>query len=344
MDENNRLPLKPARLWKRDYGNRVRCGLCERRCVIEKGRTGICKTRVNIDGKLYTLLYGNLSAVEMRPIEIKPFHHFKPGSWSLTYSSWSCNFFCKWCQNWRISRRIERLKRFPLLPDKLIEIALREDADGMCCSFNEPTLLHEFNLEVFELAKEKGLYNTYVSNGYMTQEAVFELKEGGLDAINIDIKGDDRVYREVERGANVEVVWRNARIFKELGIHIEMIFLVIPGINWDEKTIISILEKHLENCGEEIPIHINRYYPAYKFEAPATDVEKLEEIAEIYKRGGIKYVYVGNVPGHPLSNTHCPNCGELLIERTGYTSNFTENFDRGNKKCKKCGYILYGKF
>ena len=344
MNKRKYFHLKPARLWKKDSSGRVKCCLCERRCIIKKGETGVCRTRVNIDGNLYTLTYGNLSAVEMRPIEIKPFHHFKPGSWSLTYSSWSCNFFCPWCQNWRLSRKDGKTKGIILSPFKLIEIALKEDAKGLCCSFNEPTLLHEFNLEVFGLAKERGLYNTYVSNGYMTIEAIYELKENGLDAINIDIKGTERVYRDIEKGVREEMIWRNAKILIELEIHVEMIYLVIRGINDDESTAISILKKHLKNCGEDIPIHINRYYPAYKFDVPPTSVEKLDEIADIFRKSGIKYVYVGNVQGHPKSNTYCPNCGELLVERVGYTSHITESFDRNSQKCKKCGYGIYGIF
>lgn len=320
----------------------IRCLLCERRCNLREGMAGVCGVRKVEGGKLLTLVYGRISALEMRPIEIKPFHHFFPGTYALTYSTYGCNFLCPWCQNWALSKAKPENGVF-ISSEEMVKIALMKGAQGICVSFNEPTLLHEYNLEVFRLARQYRLYNTYVSNGYMTELAALELIEAGLDAINIDIKGGPDVYLKIEKGTREDVIWRNARLFLDHDVHVEMIYLVIPGVNDDKKTIDSILRKHIEILGEDVPIHINRYYPAYKFNAPPTPVKKLVEIAENFKEGGLKYVYIGNII-HPLNHTYCPGCGTMLIERGTYTSSFTEAFDPEKGVCKKCGYKIWGRF
>ena len=177
--------------------NMVRCGLCERKCLISPGLRGFCKTRMNINGKLYTLVYGDLSALESRSIEIKPFFHYWPGSTALTFSTWSCNFDCIWCQNHHLSKTEPNPPKSAFFsPQEILETAIRGGDDGLCASFQEPTMLTDWVLSVFRSGREEGLYCCYVSNGYMTREALRLLKEAGMDGLKIDLKGNDETYKK----------------------------------------------------------------------------------------------------------------------------------------------------
>lgn len=326
--------LREALLYESLRSSSVRCMLCERRCTIREGERGFCRARINIGGTLYTLTYGNISAIESRPIEVKPFFHFWPGSTSLTFSTWGCNFTCPWCQNWHLSK-IEPdpsgVGRVP--PERIVEMALRRD-EGVCVSFNEPLLLFEYSLDVFKLARGRGLYCTYVSNGYMTLAALRALQESGLEGLKIDVKGGREEYRDFN-GADVEAVWRNAREAKSMGIHVEIVYLVVTGATDEEGVILETIERHLKELGPETPIHFTRYYPAYLYGKPPTKVEKLEWCYEQAKRSGAKFPYIGNVPGHPYENTYCPECGELLIKRHSFR--VVRYAITEGKKCPRCG-------
>ena len=337
MRELLRFPtVREALLYERFSGDKVRCGLCERRCLISLNEKGFCKTRVNIEGKLYTLVYGDLSALESRPIEIKPFFHYWPGSTALTFSTWSCNFDCIWCQNHRRSKtKPDPAKSSCYLPEKIVETALHGNNNGLCVSFQEPTILTDWAVTVFKIGHEKGLYCCYVSNGYMTLEALRLLKESGMDGLKIDIKGDAETYKKYCGGADVEKVWRNAREAKNLGLHMEIVNLVVTDVNDDMDCLRWVIEKHLEEVGSETPLHFTRYYPAYKFNNPPTRVETLERAYELAKKAGVLYPYLGNVRDHGYENTYCPNCGKSLIKRLGYT--ITRYSITDNKKCPKCG-------
>jgi len=314
----------------------VQCTLCERRCVIGVDQVGICKTRKNIDGRLYTLVYGDLSAIESRPIEIKPFFHYWPGSTALTFSTWSCNFDCPWCQNHNLSKsppRAERSKSVP--PARIVEMAIDSGDEGLCASFQEPTLLTDWSLDAFTDAKGRGLYCCYVSNGYMTLEALELLRRSGLDGLKIDVKGDEDAYQKFCGSVKASVPWRNAEAAKKMGIHVEIVNLIIPGVNNSESTITSIIENHLKYLGPDTPIHFTRYVPAYKFHGRATDLETLERARETARRAGVKYSYLGNVHGHIYENTFCPECGELVIRRDGYSIVSYKLIKE--KRCPKCG-------
>lgn len=327
--------VKEALLYER-AGDAVRCGVCERRCVIFEGGKGACGTRMNVGGKLFTLVYGDLNALESRPIEIKPFFHFWPGSSALTFSTWSCNFKCPWCQNWRLSKTPPELSRGNFVPaERVVELARRHGDHGLCVSFTEPTLLFEFSLDCFTLARRHRLYNTFVSNGYMTAEALEQLRAAGLDAIKIDVKGDAEVYEKLCGGVSVEKVWRNARTAKRLGMHVEIVNLVITGVNDNEACLREIIERHLKELGELTPLHFTRYHPAYKFNNPTTSVETLERACKLAKRLGVAYVYIGNVPGHKYENTYCHECERLLIKRYSYSVLRYEVTNE--KRCPNCG-------
>jgi len=337
LQELLRYPtVKRALLYRKLRGNVVECCLCERRCKIQVNGRGFCGTRVNIDGELYTLTYGDLSAIESRPIEIKPFFHFWPGSSALTFSTWSCNFYCLWCQNWHLSKQLPEPKTAHYVsPERVVELALRRNDEGLCVSFNEPLMLFEFSLDCFKLAAKRGLYNTYVSNGYMSLEALEMLRGAGLNGLKIDVKGDEEVYNKYCGGVHVEYVWRNAEKALNMGIHVEIVNLIVTGVNDDEDCIKWVIEQHLKHVGPNTPIHFTRYYPAFKFYNPPTKVETLEFAYRLAKKMGVNYPYIGNVPGHPYENTYCHNCGKLLIKRYGFR--VVEYRLNEKKKCPYCG-------
>jgi pyruvate formate lyase activating enzyme len=331
--------VREALLYERLVDDKVRCGLCERRCPIPPGQKGFCKTRLNVDGRLYTLVYGDLSALESRPIEIKPFFHYWPGSTALTFSTWSCNFECAWCQNHHLSRtEPDPAKSTCSPPERVVAQALLGNDEGLCASFQEPTILTDWAVPLFKVGREKGLYCCYVSNGYMTLEALKLLRESGMDGLKIDLKGDAETYRKYCGGADVEKVWRNVREAKRMGVHVEVVNLVVKGVNDDESCLRWVIEKHLEEAGAETPLHFTRYYPAYRFQNPPTEVETLEKAYEMARKEGVLYPYLGNVSGHRYENTYCPSCGETLIRRLDYT--IIAYKVTSDNKCPKCGRLI----
>ena len=325
---------RKALLYEKLGNGKVKCNLCERRCVIPTGELGFCKTRRNLNGELYTLQYGLSSGISANPIEKKPFYHFWPGSTSLTIGCWSCNYLCPWCQNFHISKFPPNPARSEYIaPEKFVKLVKEYECQSTSVSFNEPTLMFEWSLDVFRLARKEGYCNTFVTNGYMTLEALRMLYEAGLDAINIDVKGDAEAVRKY-CGADVEIVWRNVREAKQLGLHVEVVNLVIPGVNDLEEQLRGLARRHLSEAGPETPFHFTAYYPAYKFDAPPTPVSTLERAHDIAVSEGLHYVYTGNVPGHRYENTYCPSCGRLLIERYGLELVRSELKGR---RCPGCG-------
>lgn len=326
-------PFVREGLLQEAVGDKVRCLTCERRCLLTEGASGWCRTRRNVRGMVHTLIYGNVSSLSANPIEKKPLHHFFPGSVALTAGSWSCNFGCPWCQNWNISKSPPRKGRY-MSADEFVNTALSWDCQGTSISFNEPTLSLEWSLDVFPLAREKGLYNTYVTNGYMTTQALDLLIEAGLDAMNVDIKGGAEAVKKRCKGIDVEKVWRNCRQAKDKRVHLEITTLVIPSVNHDEETLRGIAMRIRDELGAETPWHVSGYYPAYRFHAPPTPLSALERGWRIGKEEGLDFVYLGNVLGHRLENTYCPACGELLIERYGL--DIVENRLQ-DLRCPACG-------
>jgi pyruvate formate lyase activating enzyme len=326
-------------LLQEKVGSKVRCHVCERRCTIVPGGYGWCRTRRNMDGILQTLNYGAISSLSANPIEKKPFYHFHPGTRALTAGSWSCNFGCPWCQNWDISKTPPPSSGKYLSPEGFIEQVASSSCQGTSISFNEPTLSLEWSLDVFRLAGKRGLFNTYVSNGYMTPEALKLLVEAGLNAINVDLKGDSAAVRKYCKGIEVEKVWATCRLARVQGVHLEITSLVIPGVNDAEMTLQGIARRILTELGADVPWHVSAYSPAYKFTAPNTPIHVLERAWYIGNQAGLEYVYIGNVPGHPHDDTRCPGCGALLIKRMGF--NVVSNLIRDGS-CPRCGQGISG--
>ena len=339
--------LKKAKYQKKIDEKYSQCLTCERRCKIEIGKTGFCNTRINKDGEIYTIVYGLIPAISFNPIEKKPLYHFYPGSIALTMGTYGCNFSCFWCQNHHLSKTNPlRASQFAtsdefFSPKKSIEIALRRKCEGTSISFNEPTLLFEYSLEVFKLAKKEGLYNTYVTNGYMTKEVLIDLVNAGLDAMNIDIKGDPDMVKKY-CGTEVEKIWRNAILAKELGVHIEITTLLIPELNSKEEIIRTIARKIYNKLGDLTPYHISRFFPHYKsgdygLKEP-TNLELLYKAYNVSKDVGLKYVYLGNIPNTDYDSTYCPKCSNLVIKRK--VLGVQELFLDVNGNCRFCGFPI----
>lgn len=320
-------------------GNKVRCNVCERRCAIVAGGLGWCRTRENRNGALMTLIYGAASSVAANPIEKKPFYHFYPGTWAYTVGSWSCNFGCPWCQNWDISKTSPSDRGEYISPERFVELTERAGCDSTSISFNEPTLSLEWSLDVFRLARQRGLCNTYVTNGYMTPEALSLLIDAGLDAMNVDVKGDAAAVKKYCKGIDVDKVWAICKIARSHGVHVEITTLVIPTVNDTPTTLHEIAERIANDLGPDVPWHVSAYYPAYQFAAPPTPLRTLERAWHIGKEAGLEFIYVGNVPGHRYDNTYCPACGTLLIERFGF--DIVRNII-GHGKCPQCQRRITG--
>jgi pyruvate formate lyase activating enzyme len=333
-----KVQIRESLLQERVNG-KVCCNVCERRCVLVPGGYGWCRTRRNIDGHLKTLIYGAVSSLAANPIEKKPFYHFHPGTRALTAGSWSCNFGCPWCQNWDISKtKPPSIGRY-LSPQDFVQQVADSYCQGTSISFNEPTLSLEWSLDVFRLAHERGFYNTYVTNGYMTPEALELLINGGLDAMNVDLKGDTSAVRKYCKGIDVDKVWNTCRMAQAGGVHLEVTTLVIPSVNDAQKTLQDIARRIVVELGVQVPWHVSAYYPAYKFTAPRTPLETLEHAWQIGKQAGLEYVYVGNVPGHAYDDTHCPACDALLIKRLGFDV-ISNVLQEGT--CPQCGKEIAG--
>ena len=333
--------IREALLYE-SLGDRVRCHTCERQCLITEGETGFCGTRKTIGGHLNTLVYGDIASMSANPIEKKPFFHFYPGTRALTVGSWSCNFSCPWCQNCDISKSPQNIGRGRYVaPNSFIELLSQYNCQGTSVSFNEPTLMLEYSLDIFSLARKEGYYNTYVTNGYMTKKALEILVAHGLDAMNIDIKGESEAVR-IFCGADVEVVWRNASLAKGYGLWIELTTLIIPGINDAFEGLRRIARRIKGELGADTPWHLTGYYPAYTFRSesyvPPTPVSTLVRARDIGISEGLTFVYIGNVPGHPYENTYCPACGRSLIERRGFS--ITRYEVGSDKLCPSCGELI----
>jgi len=325
--------LKRSRLSELVGESVVKCLICERNCVLEPGSRGICANYSNIDGKLIHLGYGVLSAVESRPIEIKPLFHYWPNSTALTFSGYGCNFYCPWCQNHHLSFSKPPPNAAPIPPETLVGKAIKNRDEGLCASFNEPATLFDYLLDVFEIASKNGLYSTLVTNGYFTEKALKKLIEAGADGFSVDIKGAPYA-RNALTSIDHEKVFRNARFILDNGGHVEMVYLVVTGFNDSGECAEWILGKHLDILGEDVPLHVNRYYPAHLWKKPATSLDKLLSIREKALKMGINFVYVGNIGTSRFERTICPGCGKILIERLLYRVTY---YKLENNRCPRCG-------
>ncbi len=342
--------MKAALLYEKLDGEKVRCNLCSHYCDIEEGKYGTCLLRKNVGGELYTYSWGAAEGFAIDPIEKKPFFHFKPGAQALSFGTPGCNFRCKNCQNWNLSQANKEYlhslsAKAP--PESIAEIAVKRRVDGIAYTYSEPTIFFEYARDVVretrKLKNGENLFHVFISNGFMTKETVELIdKENIIDAINIDLKfmNDDR-YKKICYG-KVQPVLDNIKRFNDLRekIHLELINLVIPGEN-DTVEDISKLCRYVKSVSPDIPIHFNRFYPTNKMiDKPPTDLNKLLQAREIALDEGLEYVFIGNTALKDVENTYCPNCNELLIQRSGYGIQKNLIKESGKAKCPKCDYKI----
>lgn len=333
--------MKEVYLYKKLPENKVQCQTCAHYCVLAPGERGKCGGRENIDGKLYSIVYGKIIAMNIDPIEKKPFYHFLPGSFSLSIATVGCPFFCLNCQNWDISQSFKGAKEIPgeeISPEEIVETALKNKLPSISYTYTDPIAFLEYALDTMKLAKKAGLKNNWVSNGFLSKEAA-KLILPYLDAINIDIKGFSEEFYQKVCGARLEPVLQAAKFLKENGVWVEITTLVIPTLNDDEKTFEGIAKWIFENLGSETPWHVSQFCGKISWKLqhiPDTPVETLEKAIKIGKKIDLKYVYIGNIPGHDAENTYCPKCGALAISRVNY---YIHRYDKEGK-CPKCGQNL----
>jgi len=328
--------LHEASFYRKLKNKEVKCNLCMRTCSIKDGCRGQCGVRKNIGGKFYSLIYGKTVSMEIDPIEKKPLFNFKPGTYCMGISTFGCNFMCKHCQNWTTSqgRREDVIAKVPnVSPKEIVEQTLDAGIKGIAYTYTEPTIFAEYALDTMKIAKKKGLYNVWVSNGYMTRECIDAIAPF-LDAINVDLKGDARFYKEIVGNANVEFVKDNIVYLHKKKVHIEVTNLIVPTFNDSDKAFEDISE-FIASIDKAIPLHFTRFWPQYKLtNLPSTDVESLHRAKEFGNKAGLKYVYVGNV-AEELS-TNCPKCNAVLVKRIGFSAQPTGLVKGG--KCKSCGF------
>ena len=329
-----------ALYWKSLPGGAVQCQLCPNRCVLSNGKRGLCGDRVNLEGKLFTLVFARPVAIHVDPIEKKPLSHFLPGTTAFSIATAGCNLGCIFCQNWQISQvKPEEASHFIAEPRQIVEEALKSRSRTIAYTYTEPTVFYEYMLETAKLAKKAGLRNIMHSCGYINPEPLKELLKY-MDACNIDLKGFSEEFYEKMCYGRLQPVLDSLKTVKQAGVWLEISNLIIPGKNDDPKMIKAMCSWIKENLGPEVPLYFSAFHPNYKLQGvPPTPVETLERAARIGRECGLNFVYIGNVYGHAGENTYCPKCKKMVIERLGYI--IKEN-NLVNGRCRFCGYKMPG--
>jgi pyruvate formate lyase activating enzyme len=330
------MSLHEAMLYSRLEENKVKCSLCARRCLISDGASGFCLVRKNQGGTLYTLNYGKAVSAGVDPIGKKPLMHFNPGALVMSIAAAGCNFRCQFCDNWMISQDKEVAGK-PLPPEEVIRLAKDSNCQGVSYTYTEPTIYMEYAYDTAKLAHEAGLFNTFVTNGYMTPEAARTIGPY-LDAATVDFKGggDPGFYKSVSAVPDVTPIYESLKELKLQGVHIEITNLIVPKIG-DSMEKIGAMAKWIKDyLGADTPFHLLRFHPDYKMTTiQATPVEDLERAYVTAKHEGLNYVYIGNLPDHPAENTYCPNCDTAVIRR--FSFDITEWKLTKDMKCPVCG-------
>jgi pyruvate formate lyase activating enzyme len=354
--------LHEAQFYERLPGNEVRCTLCPHDCRIHDGGRGACAVRYNDRGVLYTLVYDKVVSREIDPIEKKPLFHFLPGTRAYSIATVGCNLRCAFCQNWDISqwpkemlpRGLAAEPAEPLCPQlaaledaivgervtprQIVDAALATGCRSIAYTYTEPTIFYELAFDTAVLARARGLKNVFVTNGFISEAPLRHLA-AVLDAANVDLKFfDPESYKRISR-ARLEPILDAIRLYRALGVWVEVTTLVIPGVNDSDEELRNIA-RFVASVGGEVPWHVSQFYPAWKMlDRPVTPVETLRRAAEIGRAAGLRYVYEGNVPGESGENTWCPGCRALLIRRYGHR--VLDNRMRGGE-CPECGFRIDG--
>src|SRR5512137_1289862 len=330
------MSLHEAILYEREPELKVKCSLCARRCLISDGASGFCQVRKNEGERLFTDNYGKAVSARVDTISKKPLSHFNPGSQVMSIAAAGCNFRCQFCDNWMISQDHEVAGRlFP--PEDVIRYARDKSCQGISYTYTEPTIYMEYAYDTAKLARQSGFFNTFVTNGYMTPEAVRTVAPV-LDAATVDFKGggDPDFYRSVSAVPNVEAIYEALKELKLNGVHVEITNLIVPKIGDSMERIKDMATWIANYLGKDTPFHLLRFHPDYKMTiAQATPMETMEKAYMTSREVGLNYTYIGNAPGHPAENTYCPNCNELLIKR--YSFEITRWNITKEMRCPVCG-------
>ncbi len=334
--------MREAMLYDKLPANRVHCNICQWRCSIGSGKYGVCRMYQNRGGTLFNRNYAQASSVAADPVEKKPLFHFHPGSLCFSVGGWGCNFHCEGCQNWQIScpdADEPWVGSREVSPETAIKLAEQYQCQGISWTYNEPTIWFEYTLDSARLAKAHGLYTVYVTNGYITPEAL-DIIGPYLDAWRVDVKGfTDDLYRRVARISRWRGILEVAKRAKtKWNMHVEVVTNIMPTLNDDDRQLEDIARWIASELGELTPWHVTRFYPQYHMtDIPPTPIATIERAADIGHRAGLKFVYAGNVPGHSSESTTCYNCGNIVVQRFGYQTRIT---GLDGSRCRFCGTEL----
>jgi len=331
-----RSHAKEARHYKKLEDRKVWCQLCFRKCIIAEGGRSFCRVRENRGGKLYSLVYGRPGGLQIDPIELEPMYHMLPGHRNLCVYTASCNFRCRHCHNWHITTQSpEGLRSKNYSPEEVVQETQRQGCKSISHSINEPTIFYEYMYDIAKLARTKGIKNLFHTNGAMRPEPLRALLEY-MDGVTVDLKAfDKKFYRKIS-SAKLEPVLKTLRIIIEERVHLEIVNLIIPTLNDDLGTIKEMCNWIRDNLGEDVPLHFTRFSPAYKLtNLPYTPVKTLEAARRTAQKVGLKYVYIGNLPGHEGNSTYCPQCKARLIHRIHFM------VMSNNIKGGRCGFCQY---
>ncbi|HIE29282.1 TPA: AmmeMemoRadiSam system radical SAM enzyme [Candidatus Poribacteria bacterium] len=332
--------LHEAKYYGQLDGNKVQCQMCFRKCIVSEGQKGFCRNKININGKYYSLVYGKPCSLQIDPIEKEPSFHTLPSISIFCTATASCNNRCKFCHNWHISQKsVEETTNYELTPQQVVDKAKEYNCEAMSFTYSEPTVFYEYMFDIAKLAKESGLRVLYHTNGSINPEPLFALIKY-MDAVTVDLKGfTEKFYREVS-SSKLEPVLKTLKNIKKAGVHLEIVNLVIPTLNDDMDDIRRMCVWIRENIGVDTPLHFNRFSPAYKLtKLPHTPIKTLEQARKIAVKEGLKYIYIGNAPGHKYNSTFCPKCDKRLIHRTHFAV-LENNVKEG--RCKFCGEEIPG--
>lgn len=332
--------IREAKYYEKIEKGRIKCILCPRECKVGNLERGYCGVKENRDGKYYTLVYGNPCSINVDPIEKKPLFHFLPGSNAFSLSTAGCNMNCKYCQNWGISQsRPEQTRNYDLMPEAVIINTKGSNSPVIACTYAEPVIFYEYMTDIAKIARKNGVKTVMISAGFINPEPLKELCKH-LDAIKIDLKAfTEKFYKEI-CNSELKPVLKSLEIIKNTGIWLEIVYLVVPTLNDDEKSVRNMCLWIKKNIGDNVPLHFTRFYPNYKlknlFPTPINTLDRLRNIAI---SSGLKYVYTGNVPGSTGENTYCHKCKKIIIKRKGF---FVEENNIVQSKCKFCNVRIPG--
>jgi len=329
-------------LYKKSNNNRVVCGICPNRCVLSPGDRSICRSRVNMEGTLYSLTFGNPCSMNVDPIEKKPLYHFKPRSKAFSIATTGCNFRCLNCQNWEISQaKPHEVRHYDFFPADVIKAAQRAGSTSIAYTYSEATTFFEYMIDIARLARDKRIYNLWISNGYINREPLLELCRV-LDGANINLKSfSDDIYKKLN-GGRLQPVLNTLKTLHEEGIHFEVTNLVVPGYTDEADMVKEMCQWILKNLGPDYPFHFLRFFPRYKLDRlPPTPLSTLLQFRKLAMDEGIRYVYVGNVVHPEVNNTYCHQCKKLLIERVGYQIPI---YNLDGNRCKFCKTVIPGQW